>query len=184
MNIFERFLLSREVTVREGEITLDQQRVIMLPVNFIASYTLKLANDKAEGRKLYEAMKKGMFAFSIPLGKAYGLSYKDFLDRWIKYNAFAGWGIVEYQLIETDTTRGFLTYKNLTLHLYLKGKGITEHSDRLLEGIIAGALSSTFKVDIDAVETKCVCSGNDVCVFYWGPRSYLRKEFPELISKW
>ncbi|MDE1851358.1 MAG: 4-vinyl reductase [Candidatus Micrarchaeota archaeon] len=181
MNIFERLLLSREVTLREGEITLDNQRVLMFPVNFIASYTLKLANNEAEGRKLYEIMKKGMYDFSIPIGKEYGLSYKDFLDRWIKYNAFAGWGMVEYKVIDADAAHGFLTYKNLTLHLYLKSKDVRKHSDRLLEGIIAGALSSTFKVDIDAVETQCVCSGNDVCVFHWGPKDYLRKEFPGLI---
>lgn len=181
MNIFEKFLLSREVTMKEGEITLDRQRVLMFPVNFIASYTLKLANNEQEGKKLYEIMKKGMYDFSVPLGKEYGLSYKDFLDRWVKYNAFAGWGIVEYRVVNPEAARGFLTYKNLTLHMYLKSKGVKKHSDRLLEGIIAGALSSTFKVDIDVVETQCVCSGSDLCVFHWGPRSYLEEEFPELM---
>ncbi|MGI0100200.1 MAG: hypothetical protein ACREBH_00530 [Candidatus Micrarchaeaceae archaeon] len=183
MNVFDEFALFKEVTLQDGVITLDQQRVLMFPVGFIASYTNRLSKDSVQARRLYDVMKNGMFDFSIPLGKAYSLSYKDFLDRWKKYNAFAGWGIVEYKIIEVDQGYGMLTYKNLSPHLYLKSKGVKEHADPLLEGIIAGALSSTFKIDLDALETKCVCAGNDVCVFYWGKKSYLNKKFPDLMAK-
>ncbi len=183
MNIFEKFSLSREVIFKEGEITLDKQRVMMIPLNFIMDYSLKIKNNPREARKFYDTIKNGMMTFSMPLGKEYGLSYRDFLDRWVKYTAFAGWGIVKYEAIDTDTNTGFLTIKDFSLDLYLKGRGVKEPSDRLMEAMIAGSLSATFKTDIDVIEAKCICSGNDVCVYHWGPRSYLAKKFPDIVSK-
>jgi len=183
MNIFERFSLSREIIMREGEIILDQQKMQILPVNFIAAYQLRLKDSPGKLLELYESMKNGMIKYSKPLGKEYSFSYRNFLDRWVKYTTFGGWGIAEYKLIEETSNYGFLHIKNSPLHLNLKAKGITEPFDVFLKGIIAGALSGTFKADIDVIETKCVCAGNDVCIYYWGTKEYLQKKFPEIVSK-
>lgn len=183
MNVFEKFSLSREIAMREGEIVLDQQRILMFPVEFLGTYAFNLRDKPEQAYKLYEAMKKGQIAFSIAIGKAYLLDYKTFLDRWIKYCEFAGWGIVTYQLIENDGKYGFLQIKNLPMHQYLKAKGVTEPFDVLFEGLIAGSASGTFKANLDVVETQCVCSGNDVCVYYWGTKDQLLEKFPNISSK-
>lgn len=183
MNIFEKFSMSREVTIKEGEITLDKQRMMILPVNFVAKYSLKQRSNAKTNAAFYNAIKKGMIEFSKPLGVEYSLSYKDFLDRWVKYTAFAGWGNVEYKVIDPNAMRGLLNIRNFPLHLHLKEMGVKESSDPLMEAMIAGSLSGTFRTDIDVVETKCICSGNDACVYYWGPREALEKEFPDIVSK-
>lgn len=185
MNIFEQFSLSREVIMKEGEIVMDQQRVIVLPVSFIGLHTLKYHRDLEKGKKLYDLMKKGMIDYSVPLGKEYKLSYKDYLDRWVKYCAFGGWGLVTYQLIEKEgESHGIVEIKGLPLHMYLKSKGVTEaSSDPLFEGLIAGSLSTTFKKDIDVIEAKCICADNPSCVYYWGSKEHLSKLFPELAAK-
>lgn len=183
MNIFEKFSLSREVVMKEGEIVMDKQRMTLLPVNFIGLYSLSLKDELNEAKNLYNSMKSGVFKFSIPLGKEYLLTYKDFLDRWVKYSAFGGWGIVSYQLVDKENNYGFLKIKDMPLHMYLKSKGLKSASDVIFEGLIAGSLSSTFKADVDVIETKCVCSGNDTCVYYWGSLAYLRQKFPDMVSK-
>jgi|GEM_PF-4163608 hypothetical protein len=184
MNMFEKFSLSKEVSIKEGEIILDSARLSMLPISFVGNYLLKLKEDQVQARKLYKVMKQSfVVGDAVPLGKEYHLTYKDFLDRWVKYCDFGGWGIVKYQLVEKEGSYGFLHIKNLPSHLYLKNKGVKELSDPLWEGLIAGSLTSTFNVDIDVVEVNCICSGNDVCVYYWGSIEYLKKKFPEIVSK-
>lgn len=184
MNIFDQFMLSREVVIREGEITMDDQRVIILPVSFIGLYTIK-SNTDERAKRLYEVMKRGMIDYSVPIGKEYGLAYKDYLDRWIKYCAFGGWGIVSYKLVETGSDPyGVVEIKGLPLHMYMKKKGVSEaSSDPLFDGLIAGSLSTTFKKDIDVIEVKCVCAGDDSCVYHWGSKDYLIKSFPEIAAK-
>ena len=183
MNIFEKFSISREIIINEGEISLDKQRIVFLPVPFVGLTLIKLKNNYSEMQKIYENMKKGAIDWAIPLGKEYGLAYKDFLDRWIKYTAFGGWGITEYQLIEKDKSYGFLRIKNLSLHIYLKSKGIKEPSDVIFESLTAGSLSGSFNVNIDVIEVECICAGDEFCVFYWGPRDYLINKFPEIAKK-
>ncbi|MDE1865616.1 MAG: hypothetical protein KGH94_03200 [Candidatus Micrarchaeota archaeon] len=184
MNIVDKFMLSREVVIKEGEIKMDKQRVIILPIDFIGLYTLKF-NNKQLAPKLYESMKSGMIDYSVPIGKEYGLSYRDYLDRWVKYCAFGGWGIVSYKLVETDgIPHGIVEIKGLPLHMYLKSKGITEaSSDPLFDGLIAGSLSTTFKTNIDIIEAKCICAGDESCIYYWGNKEYLIKNFPRLAAK-
>ncbi len=180
MNIFEKLSISREIIINEGEIALDKQRIVFLPVPFIGLLLIKLKQNISQKQKIYKTMKSGAAEWAVPLGKQYGLAYKDFLDRWIKYTAFGGWGLTEYQLIEEDKGRGFLRIKDLSLHKYLKKKGINEPSDFIFESITAGSLSGSFNLDIDVLEVKCICAGDDFCVFYWGPRSYLIQKFPKL----
>ncbi len=183
MNIFERFLLSREVTLKEGEITLDRQRIAMFPVGLVGECALAPEQGSEQARILYESMKKGQIEFSRAIGKEYLFDSKTFLDRWIKYCEFAGWGIVTYQLVEKDGRHGFLYVKNLPMHQYLRSKGINKPSDVLFEGLIAGSISGTFRIDVDVIETKCICSGNDVCVYYWGPKKDLKEKFPGEMQK-
>ena len=183
MNVFEEFMTLREVVIDKGKITMDRQRIILLPVNFLGRYSIKLAQNPEIARKLYDAMKKGMIEYSQPLGKEYALTYRDFLDRWVKYCAFGGWGLVEYELVENEKNFGYLRVRNLPLHLYLKQMGVKEPSDVIFEGLIAGSASGTFRTDIDVIEVKCVCSGDTECIYYWGSRDYLREKFPEMSEK-
>lgn len=183
MNIFEKFSLSREVIMKEGEIKMDDQRMTLLPINFVGIYSLTLKNDPHKARNFYNCMKKGMANFSIPLGKEFHLTYKGFMERWAKYAAFGGWGVVEYELIDNEKNYGFLKVKGLPLHVYLKNKGLRSASDVIFEGLIAGSLSSTFKADLDVIETECICSGKDACVYYWGSKEYLTKKFPDIASQ-
>ncbi len=181
MNIFEKFLISKEVSIKDGELKVDQQRIMFLPANFWSLYSLNFKNNFQETAKIYKSVKEGLSGFSMPLGKKYGLSVKDFLDRWVKYCAFGGLGIVEYKLIENDY--GFLSIKDLSSHIYLKKIGIKEPLDIMWEGIIAGSLSNTFNKDVHVIESKCICNGSDMCIFNWGSKEYLMTKFSDLVYK-
>lgn len=178
MNIFDKFMISREVTLEDGKITLDRQRVMVLPISFMGLLSIRIKDHPEQVRNLYRFIKSGMPVFAMPIGKEYQLAYNSFLDRWVKYTAFAGWGTTEYQLVEKGF--GFLHIKNSPLHMYLKSKGIKEPIDVIEGALIAGSLSSTFNVDVDVVETECVCSGYDHCTYYWGSKAYLREKFPAI----
>lgn len=184
MNIFEEFMTLREVDISPGAITMDKQRVIILPINFIGKYTLKY-HVEGRDKELYYAMKKGMINYGVPIGKTYGLTYKEYLDRWVKYCAFGGWGKVSYTAIETsDMPRGIVEIKDLPLHIYLKNNGVSEtSSDPLFDGLIAGSASTAFNKDIDVLETKCICAGDKSCIYYWGSKDYIIKLFPDLSKK-
>lgn len=180
--MFELFSVSRQVIIEEGEITINKQPVAIFPINFLGSYILNLKGNIKEEKRLYESVKKGMVEFSVSLGEEYQLTSRIFLDRWIKYCGFAGWGIVSYKVIE-DEDCGVLYIKDLPLHKYLMANGVKEPSDPLFEGFIAGSASGTFKVDIDVIETECICSGSDKCVYHWGPKTYLKEKFPDLSKR-
>ncbi len=184
MNVFEQLSIAKEIKISTGKIVLDQQRIILFPINFISLYLLKIRDNPEQSRELYKLVKAGMARWAIPLGKDYALTYKDFLDRWVKYTAFGGWGITKYLLIDKDNNYGYLDIRNLSMHNYLKIKGIKEiPGDIIFEALVAGSISSTFKVDLDVIETECVCEGSKRCVFYWGPIKYLKNKFPDIISK-
>ncbi len=102
MNVFLKFSLAREVEMKEGRVMVDKPRTIFLPTNFMGLYSLKVKGDQGDLRTLYESIKNGMRKTTRSVGKEYMLSYRDFLDRWVKYCAFGGWGIVSYQLIEKE----------------------------------------------------------------------------------
>lgn len=180
--MFELFSISRQVIIEDGEITINRQPVAIFPINFLGAYILSLKEDQKEQRRLYKSVKTGMVKFSVSLGKEYQLTTRIFLDRWIKYCGFAGWGIVSYKVVEEENC-GVLYVNNLPLHKYLRDNGVKELSDPLFEGFIAGSASGTFKADIDVIETECICSGNDKCVYYWGPKAYLKEKFPDLSKK-
>ena len=182
INLFELFSVSRQVVIEEGEITLNKQPVAIFPVSFLGDYILNLKGDIREERQLYESVKKGMVEFSVSLGEEYQLTSRIFLDRWIKYCGFAGWGKVSYKIGEKENC-GILSIAGLPLHKYLKDKGVRVPSDPLFEGFIAGSASGTFKSDIDVIETECICSGSDVCIYYWGPKEYLKEKFPDRYEK-
>jgi len=182
INLFELFSVSRQVIISEGEITINKQPAAIFPINAMGAYILNLKQDRKKERRLYESVKKGMVEFSVSLGEEYQLTSKIFLDRWIKYCGFAGWGIVSYKVIEEENC-GILYIKDLPLHNYLRDNGVKEPSDPLFEGFIAGSASGTFRADIDVIETECVCSGSDKCVYYWGPKAYLKERFPDMAKK-
>lgn len=180
MNVFEQLSLFKEVSITEGRITLDKQRVALFPTNFIASYLIGLKDNSGESQKLYNSMKEGMRQFSVSLGKEYGLTSTDFLSRWVKYCTFTGWGIAEYKLLDENGRSGFLHVKGSPLHIELRRRGIKGPIDSLFEGLLAGSASGSFNTDIDVVETRCLCSGSDVCVYNWGSKKELDEKFPNI----
>lgn len=183
MNIFEQFSIAREVEIVEGQTTLDKQRILMFPVDFISLYLLKINKNVEQSKMLYNHVKSGMIEYSKPLGKDYGLTYRDFLDRWVKYSAFGGWGLVEYKLVDKDNGYGYLIVKNLPMHNYLKNNHVASPNDVIYEALVAGSLSGTFDKDIDVIETECICSGSEACVFYWGSAEYLKDKFHDIAIK-
>ncbi len=178
MNIFEKFVLARQVKFKDGKIILLKQRVVVLPAAFFQNYTLSISKDPKAIAILYTAFKKGL-STSMNVKKDYGLALKEYANLCIETSTMAGWGILRWERFDEKNKSGVVRIVEAPIPDRLKGKADAQ-CDHVVRGMIAGVASGAFKTDVDVIETECMAMGSPACRFVIDDKDNLKKKYPTL----
>ena len=180
MNIFDKLMLSRQVSFQDGRIELLGQRVVISPSDFFASYVLKI-NDRPElVTDVYLAAKQATRdGFATNLGKANKFTFEDYSQWLVDLAILSGWGQIKWVEREKDKLRGVLSATDSPVALNLKGK-VKRPCDHVIRGLMAGGASSAFRANVEIIEYECEALGHDACKFVIGTPADLCKRFPAL----
>ena len=178
MSIFEKIMAVKQASFKDGEITLFNERVMIVPqesIIFITDYLLKNENLASE---FYEGIRKSVYAgWANNIRKTYSFDKdpRKFIEWLINLGAFVGWG--KHELIKFDSTQltGILRTYNGPIANHYKGK-CNVPVDHYWRALTAGSSSAAFQRDMDWIELSCMTQGKDYCEFLFKPRENLTAE--------
>ncbi len=143
--------------------------MVMLPASILSAYTEKISDSPELISNMYHSVKASQReGFASLVGKTYEFSFHDFFKWMTDIFAFAGWGIVEWKVLDENKHIGVITVAHAPVADELKGK-VKTPIDHLIRGFVAGAASASFNVDIDVIELECAALGAPVCKFEFRP---------------
>lgn len=165
--IVQKLLAVKQIRFEKGRITIFDQLSSLMPSQSFVTMLRELEKYKKEniiylggkdaGEKWFNGMKKNN-----------SLKVDDVAKWGANIVTLAGWGEAILKEIKRDNAYMMYNLKNsVVAELY----GRTDHAvDHMFRGLLAGAAKSTFKKDVDCVETKCVAKGDQICEFIIQPR--------------
>jgi|GEM_PF-5859343 len=185
LKIFQDLLLLKKVKIEEGKFTLLGQRVCVAPIETLGSMTgLSLKNNTASS--LYEAVRTSFSSGWAEASKReFNFKPQDYFKWLIDLAHLNGWGNNELVEFNIDAREGTIKVSNGPISEWFKGK-TDSPVDHVYRGLIAGGLSTSFKMDIDVIETKCAAKGDSYCLFVFKPRSKFKNppaELSEFVKK-
>ena len=155
----KKLLFVRQFSIEDGKIEMLGGREVMLPSSFIFAIQ--------DNKDIYEISKKLTFEKIKELGDKIGSS-EDGLIRNVKdiYETF-GLGPLEIINLKNKEKEAIIAIKDSTIAKeYLKLKKQSKGPQCvLIAGILAGMFSYLFESDVNAIESKCSCSGSPYCLF-------------------
>ena len=144
-----------------------KRRALVMPVDLFKSLfeeVSKILTPSGFAAVFYNAGKKSGFFFAEFLKKEFNLKTIEEQIAVLKQAVRAiGWGIVEDENIDMETLSGSIRIRyNIESSIWGKSSDNVCHWTR---GFIAGYVSAVYKIDLEAVEVKCLASGNPCCEF-------------------
>jgi len=186
MKLFDLFKFSKLLEIRDGQISLMNNFVNVIPTTILCEFQKELINSigyENAYEKIYKAAKRGSIAYNREFIKKQGFSDKRKTLEWqIKIVTFAGWGNLKIILIDEKNDRYIVRFEKSPFpKLYGKTKFPV---DMVVTGFTAGGVSATFNKDLDAVETKCIGIGDQFCEIEVGLPENIKKLKERHIKKW
>jgi predicted hydrocarbon binding protein len=180
MDLFEKFMLARQLNFSDGKIELLGQYVLFLPSDFLAMYTESVNSNPELVKSLYEAAKRTVReGFGVNVGKSYGFSPRDYTNWFKDILKLSGWGDAYWEENDLENHKGVISIKGSTVAAYLKGK-VSSPCDHIVRGFMAGGGSNTYNSDIDVIEIECEAIGAERCKFIVDSAENLKIKFPNL----
>jgi predicted hydrocarbon binding protein len=166
----QKLILARQIKFEEGKVEILNQPMVISPA-WAFAYLLKSATNPEEiGKLIYEgtklATKDGMANKVKKEKKLEGIE----LTRWIMQSgSLAGWGKLSLREFDDKTCTAKVISENSAIaKLYGKSNCPVDHAIR---GFSAGTACIVFgREDIEAIETKCIATGDKICEFLFMPR--------------
>ena len=165
--VVAKLLLHSQLKFEKGNITLLNQRICMIPVyNFV---DIQKAMEKAGFKNaLYLTSKQLGLEWTTKLKKQYKTNREGILEWGSNTVTLAGWGTVETLSVDPKKkVIRFLLHNSAISESYGPSKKPVDH---IFRGMIAGAMSIAFGVDMEAVEIRCKSLGDPYCEFVVQPR--------------
>lgn len=155
-------LMHKQLNFEKGKIVLFDQRIAMLPLYNVVELQKTLEQQKFENA-LYYINKTFGISWTKKMHESFKVKEKDVFKLGIDSVTLAGWGIVEVVSVKTNPINIKFNLKDSGVVFYY---GSSENPvDHIFRGMIAGAMSATYSVDLDAVEISCKSQGKDYCEF-------------------
>jgi predicted hydrocarbon binding protein len=165
VDIFEKLMLARQLSFKEGEIDLLGQRLVMLPSIVFSDYTMAINDSPDKVAEFYKSVKSSSKAnFAVSVGKSYGFNFQNYFDWMTKIVILSGWGIWKWDFLDEEKKSGKISVTNSPVAENLKGK-VKCPVDHIIRGFMAGGASASLKTDVDVVEEECVALGAPQCKF-------------------
>ena len=180
-SFFEKLMLAREISFKEGRIEyLGNSRLMLLSEFFLSMYTESMIDNKEELLRLYRNCKEDMRdRFVKEITGSHGDTSRESMLGLLKQTAeFGGWGRYEYEFVNEDEHRVIFRMSDGIVSSALKGK-VKKPCDHIFRGIAAGGISVMFNSDVDCIELSCTAIGDPFCKLVAGSREFLEKKFPE-----
>ena len=104
MGIFEKIMAVKQVSFKDGEITLFNERVLIAPMESIVFITEYLLKNPKQAPEFYDGIRKFVYegwANNIRVKYSFDKDPRKFVDWLIDLGAFVGWG--KHELVEFDS---------------------------------------------------------------------------------
>lgn len=164
MNIFELFNLSRDIEIKDGNVYLMKHAISIMSPNMLSDIQQKLITEiglEEASKKLYGTAKKGFYKLMDESTKHKNLKDKLETINFInKVLTSTGWG--KFSVEQFNPQKKIVV--KIENSFMAKEYGTSSYAcDFMLAGFLAGGLSGVLKSNFDAIETKCIASGNKFC---------------------
>ena len=178
MSVFDKIMAVRQASFKDGEITLFNERVAIVPEESIIFITDYLIKNKDKIPEFYDGIRKSVYdGWANNIRKTYNFDKdpRKFVEWLINLGAFVGWG--KHELIQFDSANltGVLRTYNGPIAQHYKGK-FNFPVDHFWRALIAGSSSAAFQRDMDWIEINCMSQGKEYCEFLFKPREKLTDE--------
>lgn len=185
-SLFDLFKFSKLLDMSDGKLTLMNVPVNVIPTSIFCNQQKMLIKtlgfENAYG-EIYSESKEGSYEYNLEFIKKEGFDDVHRIIDWqTKIVAFAGWGKLELAVLDSETNRVVVHFKNSP---YPKAYGNALYPvDFVAAGFVAGGVSALFKKDIDALETKCEARGDPFCEIETGSPLAINKKKADLWKRW
>lgn len=164
---FSELLLHKKLVFEEGRISLFNIPMGIIPIHFMVYIQKELEKNNLKNLVYYAAKDNGAAWFES-MDKNYGLKIKD-INKWgPDLISLAGWGKVKVTK-KKDSEKSLLVTLENSSFAKVYGKSL-EPVDHFFRGMVCGAWSYAYKDNLEAVETKCVSKGDNLCEFLIMPK--------------
>ncbi|MEM1558104.1 MAG: V4R domain-containing protein [Thermoproteota archaeon] len=166
IRIFDHFLEGFDADVYHFPLTVERARVAIFPLTVLEGFikTLRKAFDKPISQTIlwYQGREVGRTIFESyerDLGLK-GIRALEFLR--IRALLF-GWACMEISKFEeSKKTAVIRLFDNWECELF---KGSNESQNHFMRGILVGFFNGLFRIETEAIETKCIAKGDVFCEF-------------------
>ncbi len=174
MNIFEKLMIARQISFKDGSVYVVGARVVVPPAAAISEHSLMINENPEYVQTLYESSKEGFRQTLVEgLPKLHGFDVNDFM-KWSELSIVTGWGVFDWQDLDYGKKSATVLLENSPVGTMLAGK-VKKPVDHIARGFIAGTAEVAFKEEVDCVEIECVALGAKRCRFAVGARKDLEK---------
>ena len=162
-DIIKKLLFARELDLEKGHIKLLGHTIIMAPVSSFIELRKILAKMDSTA-VLYKACKKSGIDYMNTLVKKFTMKKSRELIEWgMNTISLAGWGNVE--IVKYDEKKKYSIIRLYDSEFAKNYGRSNEPVDDVFRGFFAATGTVVFKTKMDAIETKCLNLGNNVCEF-------------------
>ena len=161
-NIIKKLLMARELNMEEGQITILGQTVVMQPLVIWVKLQKEL-EKRGMGYLVYVIAKDAGKEWLLGLKKHSNMSINDLVNWGVSTISFSGWGKTSILNYDQKNKRGIAHVSDSTFaKMYGPSRDPVDH---VVRGFAAAAGCIYFGEDVDAVETKCISTGSNICEF-------------------
>ncbi|HLC59621.1 MAG TPA: 4-vinyl reductase [archaeon] len=168
-DFFKKLLISRELKMEEGKLTILNESWTMLPTKIYVGLVREFIKNPKLSYKLYylakEANRTGM---ANTMKKKYGLDKSKFINTGIDMANMAGWGNIK--IVNLDMETGNATCNMYNSPVAAQFGHNDKPVDHIWRGVMAAGLSVALDKEIDWVEVSCIAQGKPFCTFISKPR--------------
>lgn len=183
MSLFEKLMLVKQLSFKDGSIDLMGWPLVFAPANFFSLFIGEINDDPKLVAELYYAAKQSnKEGFTTSIGKSYGMTFIDTTKFFVDLVGLVGWGNATWVDLDSKSKKGKIAVQGSVMTTNLKGK-VKTACDHVIRGFMAGGASSAFKTDVDMLELECMALGAQRCIFVMDTKENLKAKYPELAKQ-
>lgn len=169
--VVAKYLAAGRIKFENGFVIFADQRMLFLPDNVLFDVQKSLQNKFGEqqGSSLtYQIFRDGGKNISNAIREKINLKGAEIV-KWIATIASsAGWGKISMVDFNDTTKQSLFSIDKSPFPTFIS---TTKPVCHITRGLIAGTLSTVFKVEIEGVEIECIAEGKKKCIMVFQPRN-------------
>ena len=178
----KKLMFARLLNFEKGNLTLLDQKVLIVPFSLMALLMQIYLKNKALERAVYNVMKDSVYNFCMVGDKRFHFKPKKLLEVLLQLTEMNGYGEIKVGKLDFEKKRVVFITKGLPSKTLEKKKNT--YADTFWCGMLAGGMSYIFKDEtIETLEIACVISGAPTCKFVAARKDFLSEKYTDLYRK-